>query len=156
MIFIESAALSLIAKILQLAIPSLGSNPIVVPLCTISSNLIVLRKALGADIGDMLAKKPQELSTLRFHPRRTRDGEHQTSEFLDTSIPGGFGAHLIQTIGGRIIDIGPLDADNSEQSSLSNMRPKEGYAIPKLQVSTTWDNDPAEFPTKNRAVRRSL
>jgi hypothetical protein len=32
-IFIESAALSLISKILQLSLPSLQANPIVVPLC---------------------------------------------------------------------------------------------------------------------------
>jgi len=116
-IFIESAALSLIAKILHLAIPTLQYNPLVVPLCTISSNLIVLRKALGADAGQMLAgKTPQDLSALRFQPRRRR-GEPQATETHDGSIPGGFGAHLIRTIGGHTVDIGPLDDYNSERPS---------------------------------------
>jgi len=119
MVFIESAALSLIAKIVQLTIPhpAVADNPIVVPLCTISSNLIVLRKALGADAGRMLAgKAPQDLSTLRFRSRGRR-GEPQASETGDGSIPGVFGAHLIRTIGGHTVDIGPLDDYNSERPS---------------------------------------
>lgn len=55
-ILIESAALSLIAKILQLSIPSLAENPIVVPLCTISSSLIALRATLGANVGQNMTK----------------------------------------------------------------------------------------------------
>jgi len=114
-IFIESAALSLISKILQLSIPSLEGNPIVVPLCTISSNLIVLRKVLGADVGQMLAKGNQDLSTLRFH--RPSKGQANTNS---DSMPGGFESHLIRTIGGHTIDIAPPEAAASEQSSLSN------------------------------------
>jgi len=97
-IFIESAALSLISKVLQLSIPSLNAtgNPLVVPLCTISSNLIVLRKALGADVSQALSKEPEELSTPRF---RTQHMLPRTS-----SIPGGFESHLIRSIGGRFAD----------------------------------------------------
>jgi len=124
-IFIESAILSLIAKILQLTITSRGftNSLIVVPLCTISSNLIVLRKALGADAGQMLANAPQELSPLGFR-RRRRHGEPQPSETEDGSIPGGFGSHLVQTIGGhtnQVIDLHTLNPESSEQSSLSNV-----------------------------------
>jgi len=122
-IFIESAALSLISKVLQLAIPALSDNPIVVPLCTISSNLIILRKALGADAGEMMAKKSQDLSVLRFRPRRPH-GEPKVNGTPDASIPGESGYQTIQTIGGHTIDIGPFDAENSEQSSLANV-PKE-------------------------------
>jgi len=112
-IFIESAALSLIAKILQLTVLSLLTDPIVVPLCTISSNLIVLRKALGADVGQMLAKENQDLATLRFHrPSRSQMNTN------DDSVLGGFEAQLIRTIGGHTIDIGPASAENSEQTSL--------------------------------------
>jgi len=39
-IFIESAVLSLISKILQLSIRSLGTNPIVVPLCVSHSSIL--------------------------------------------------------------------------------------------------------------------
>jgi len=102
-IFIESAALSLISKILQISVQGLGGNPVVVPLCTISSSLIVLRKALGADVGQMLAKKNSDLSALHFH----RPSMLQAKTNGD-SIPGGFESHLIQTIGGHITDIGPL------------------------------------------------
>jgi len=121
-IFIESAALSLISKLLQLGItsPIIYINPIVVPLCvraartvllelryprysqTISSSLIVLRKALGADIGHELAKKAQnDLSAPRF----------RRGDCLSTagSIPGGLASHLIQTIGGHVIDLGPFE-----------------------------------------------
>lgn len=107
-IFIESAALSLISKILQLSIQSLGTNPIVVPLCTISSNLIVLRKALGADVSQMVAKGEKTLSTLRFQrpdARPTATG----------NIPGGFESYLIQTIGGHAIgDFGSLGQVEAE------------------------------------------
>jgi len=114
-IFIESAALSLIAKILQLSVPVLWSNPIVVPLCTISSNLIVLRKALGADVGQMLANENQEISAMRFHrPSRPQMNTN------DDSIPSGFEAQLIRTIGGHTIDFGPAKAKDSEQTSLSD------------------------------------
>jgi len=124
-IFIESAALSSISKILQLAIPALENNPVVIPLCTISSNLIVLRKALGADAGEMMAKKPQDLSTLRFSRRRPQaGGESQVNDNLDTSIPGGFGSQLVQPIGGHTIDVCPFDDENSERSSAANV-PKE-------------------------------
>ena len=71
---------------------------------TISSNLIVLRKALGADIGRELAREGQrDLSTPRFRrgdPRYTADMG---------SIPGGFASHLLKTIGGRVVDLGPFD-----------------------------------------------
>jgi len=126
-IFIESAALSLISKVLQLTVPALENNPIVIPLCTISSNLIVLRKALGADAGEMMARKPQDLSTLRFRRRRRPQagGEPQVNDKLDASIPGGFEAELIQTFGGNTIDVGPFEAENSEQSSVTNIPLKE-------------------------------
>jgi len=125
-IFIESAALSLISKILQLAVPSqiFAQNPLVIPICTISSNLIVLRKALGADAGEMMNKKPEDLSALRFCPRRRGDEPQASETRVDASIPGGFGAHLIQTIGGHTIDIGPFDDENSRQFSSANV-PKD-------------------------------
>jgi len=126
-IFIESAALSLISKIVQLAIPSHAAwNPIVVPLCTIATNLIVLRKALGGDAGEMMARK-QDLSTLaRFRPRRPHTGlkTQDNDPAFDASIPGGFSRHLIQTIGGHTIEIDHFDDDDSEQASISNV-PKE-------------------------------
>jgi len=100
-IFIESAALSLISKILQLSVTYLDGTPIVVPLCTLSSNLIVLRKALGADVSQVLTKEKQDLSAPRFHRQEVRS--------TTGSVPGGFGSHLIETIGGHIIDLGPFD-----------------------------------------------
>jgi len=127
-IFIESAALSLISKILQLAILALANNPIVIPLCTISSNLIVLRKALGADAGEMMARKPRDLSTLRCRPHRPNlkgCGEPQVNDTFNGSIPGGFGVQLIQTIGGHTIDLDPFEAENSEQSSVTDVPLKE-------------------------------
>jgi len=75
-----------------------------------------------------MARAPQDLSALRFRPRRPR-GDLETSELEvtgDGSIPGGFGAHLIRTIGGHTIDIGPLEAypENSERGSVLETRAK--------------------------------
>jgi len=124
-IFIESAGLSVVAKVMQLAIPALQGNPIVIPFCTVSTNLIVLRKALGADAGHMMAKGPQDLSALRFRPRRLRGGAQAADTMSDGSIPGVFEAHLIQTIGGRTVDIGTMAAtEDSDQVSLSDIPAK--------------------------------
>jgi len=103
-IFIESAALSLISKILQLSIPSLKNNPIVVPLCTISSNLIVLRKALGVDVSQAIGRGQPNLSALRFHRPAA-----QTTVTAVGSDPEGFEAQLIQSNGGHEVDIGPFN-----------------------------------------------
>jgi len=62
----------------------------------------------------MLARKPQDLSALRFRPPLRR-GEMQEGDTPSAStIPSGFGAHLIHTIGGHTIDIGTLDAVDVE------------------------------------------
>jgi len=121
-IFIESAALSLIAKILQLTILALAKDPIVLPICTISSNLIVLRNVLGADASQVLAKVPRDLSDLRFRRCHCHGGP-QSNETGDISIPGGFGSHLIQTIGGHTVSIGTFndDAETCRQPSLSDV-----------------------------------
>ena len=70
---------------------------------TISSNLIVLRKALGADVGQMMAKGGRNLSALRFQGSDTRNIPSASG-----NTPGVFESRLIQTIGGRIIDFGSL------------------------------------------------
>jgi len=121
-IFIESAALSLIAKLLQLTIPTLEKSLIVLPVCTISSNLIVLRNVLGADASQMLAKAPEDLSPLRIR-RCHCHSEPQSNQTGGFSIPGGFGSHLIQTIGGQTVRINTFndDAETCRQSSISDV-----------------------------------
>ena len=140
MIFIESASLSFISKILQISIssPVILNNPIIVPLCvgsacnppfyfaehgsqTISSNLIVLRKALGEDVGEVMARGRDDLSTLHFK-RGDRQRQATTN---DGSIAGGFDAFLIQTVGGHTTDIGPIETDNSERYSIQNASKEE-------------------------------
>jgi hypothetical protein len=65
---------------------------------TISSNLIVLRQALGIDINQSLSKERHEhdLSEVRFHP--------QDMVSTSANTPGRFESHLIQSIGGRAVD----------------------------------------------------
>lgn len=67
----------------------------------ISTNLIVLRKALGIDASKVFIKEREEISTVRFRPGEEVTGLGNMSEEL--------GSQLIRTIGGRIMDIGPFD-----------------------------------------------
>jgi hypothetical protein len=67
---------------------------------TISTNLIVLRKAFGADIDGDLAKNHQKgLSLPRFRRRRSVSTPESHPE-------EGMASRLIRTLGGRIIDLG--------------------------------------------------
>jgi len=110
-IFIESGALSALSKVVQLVMGFYAFearfNPIVIPLCTLAANLIILRKALGADVAEMVAKS-ERLSTIHFQlPSRH-------AELMTGTIPGGFESHLITVIGGRFDDPDNLPEDSSE------------------------------------------
>jgi hypothetical protein len=117
-IFIESGVLSTLSKVMQLALAFYGQiaaeNPIIIPLCvrnatcrilsiqvlkilqTLASDLIILRKALGADVTQMVAT-PERLSTIRFQSRHA-----QLPVMAEGgSIPGGFESHLIEVVGGH-------------------------------------------------------
>jgi hypothetical protein len=73
--------------------------------------LIVLRKALGADVGEAMAKKSEELSALRFRPQ-----DPATSGA--SALAGRFRTQLIQTIGGPTVDIALLESESHEQPSI--------------------------------------
>lgn len=75
---------------------------------TIATNLIILRKALGADVmGIIQDHQTTELSKPRFGP----------PDLSDISIPGGFESHLIRTIGGQVVDAFPaLDGGDSSNT----------------------------------------
>jgi len=111
-IFIESAALSTISKIIQLAITStaISTNPIFIPLCTIAAHLILLRKALGLDVANIIqnTQARNDLSSLRF--QRPRNQESSNGD----RVRGNFESMLIQTIGG------PYDSatDSQDQSGV--------------------------------------
>jgi len=67
-ICVESGSMSTISKLIQFAIPISDRALIVVPLVTIASNLIILRKALGSDIVQSMAS--EHVSTeIRFGSR---------------------------------------------------------------------------------------
>ena len=51
------------------------------------------------------------LPAIRFHPQ-DRDARNTAG-----SIPGGLEAHLIRTIGGHVIDIGPITINDGNESS---------------------------------------
>jgi len=90
-ICVESAVLSTLAKALHLKIDNLIYNPIVIPICTLASNLIVLRKALGADMQRTLADV--RLSTLRFqfqnHASPSQTNKQGTTGPLDSYFVEG-------------------------------------------------------------------
>ena len=68
---------------------------------TLASDLIILRKALGADVTQMVqVTKTERLSTIHFRPQST---QLPTSAVTEAgSIPGGFESHLLEVVGGRI------------------------------------------------------
>jgi len=99
MVFIESAALSTISKILQLSVSSIviGWNPILIPICTFASNLIILRKALGINVTQ--PPPTDNFTNMRFTERRRAKG----SLVLDT-VSCGFECHLANALGGPVLD----------------------------------------------------
>jgi len=80
-ICVESGLMSTISKLLQFAIPISDRALSVVPLVTIASNLIILRKALGSDIVQSMTRtNAGQLSEIRFGsrvmPNSNRDYDH--------------------------------------------------------------------------------
>jgi hypothetical protein len=131
-IFIESAALSLISKVIQISIPSVAIelNPVVVPLCvsgrltstksvdisdqfltisqTISSNLIILRKALGLSAFGNPVKDTPHLPTIQFK------SQHESQPPLGTYW-GGLETLVVRGVGGN-----PEVGENAMDTSNSN------------------------------------
>jgi len=99
-IFVESAALSTISKVIQISISSAtiaSSNPIFIPLCSIASNLIIIRKALGVDVvNEIRTTSRRNLSPLRFRSRAPQT-EHDSRNLVTLE------SFLIHTVGGRTL-----------------------------------------------------
>ena len=87
---------------------------------TLSSNFIVLRKALGADVTSMVATKEQ-LTTLHFQSRYT-----QPSSTKNESTPEVFQSQVLTADGGR--DVGVSRGQMSQiESELSEPRLEEEH-----------------------------
>ena len=91
--------------------------------------MIVLRKALGADVNHTASR--EALSAIRFH---TRHIQSSTVHGVG-SIPGGFAAHLVSIIGGRSIE---LDEECETPSQVTE---------PGKKVDASWMT-----PSENKAT----
>lgn len=104
--------------------------------------MIILRKALGADVTKIAGKQSgPRLSDIRFNiPDHLARGRGQ-----DASIPGGFGSHLARTIGGSIEhnEMPPEDEDELSLTIIHTRDQRHEHASESLNndVSDHDDHD---------------
>jgi len=92
-------------------------NPIVIPITTFASNLIILRKAVGAEGLSISAHEP--LSTIRF-------GNNRNESSTLGSATDGFEGYLATVLGGRVADSSSTFVDSSSADSAGVLEQIDG------------------------------